>query len=192
VVASGATGTGMTVTTNADLLPQTGQDSSVFMVVLPPSTGGGMVFNYGATSGAPGSLRAYYTENNKFDINATEQSMLESADMGSAGHGHVVSCVQPASGVHNAWFDGTVFTSNANFSSTWTTSAGGSARLFQYLPTETFPFAGAIAEIIVANGLLNTADRQAIEGHLAWKWNTQAYLPSDHPWKTVMPSVSVA
>ena len=33
----------------------------------------------------------------------------------------------------------------------------------------------------------NTTTRQLIEGYLAWKWNLQASLPADHPYKNVAP-----
>lgn len=47
-------------------------------------------------------------------------------------------------------------------------------------------FAGTIQEIIVTNGL-SLADKQKIEGWIAWKYSMQSYLPSSHPYKTTRP-----
>jgi hypothetical protein len=46
---------------------------------------------------------------------------------------------------------------------------------------------GGIAEIVVFNGELATADRQKVEGYLAWKWGLQGNLPSSHPYKAAAP-----
>ena len=48
---------------------------------------------------------------------------------------------------------------------------------------------GRIAEIVVASSVLSTADRQKLEGYLAWKWGLVADLPVDHPYKTTPPTV---
>ncbi|MFZ9949840.1 MAG: hypothetical protein ACO3FX_09585, partial [Gemmobacter sp.] len=46
---------------------------------------------------------------------------------------------------------------------------------------------GQIAEIVVANTLASTAERQRLEGYLAHKWGRAGSLPADHPWKAVAP-----
>ena len=44
------------------------------------------------------------------------------------------------------------------------------------------------AEILIYSTVLTTAQRQQIEGYLAWKWGLQATLPtSTHPYRTVKP-----
>tara|TARA_R100000655_G_scaffold28617_1_gene58105 strand:+ start:17695 stop:19227 length:1533 start_codon:yes stop_codon:yes gene_type:complete len=53
------------------------------------------------------------------------------------------------------------------------------------------PLTGDIAEILVGGSTLTTSDRQKIEGYLANKWGKLADLPSDHPYKTVPPTVSI-
>lgn len=45
-------------------------------------------------------------------------------------------------------------------------------------------YSGSIAEIIVGP----VAERQRIEGYLAWKWGLTANLPAGHPYKTVGPT----
>jgi hypothetical protein len=45
----------------------------------------------------------------------------------------------------------------------------------------------SVGEILVFYTNISTADRQRIEGYLAWKWGLQANLPSEHPFKTRAP-----
>jgi hypothetical protein len=45
------------------------------------------------------------------------------------------------------------------------------------------------SEIIVLSAIASTADRQKIEGYLAWKWGTEADLPSTHPYRYAPPVV---
>ncbi len=46
---------------------------------------------------------------------------------------------------------------------------------------------GSISEVILYNGSLTTAQRQQVEGYLAWKWGLQANLPAAHPFKLWPP-----
>ena len=45
---------------------------------------------------------------------------------------------------------------------------------------------GSIAEVLFFNTQKGTADRQSIEGYLAWKWGLQSLLPLNHPYGTGM------
>jgi hypothetical protein len=51
---------------------------------------------------------------------------------------------------------------------------------------------GRISEIIMYNSVLNTSQRQSIEGYLARKWgiSISATLPSLHPFKSITPATS--
>jgi hypothetical protein len=42
-------------------------------------------------------------------------------------------------------------------------------------------------EVLMFNSTLSTADRQRLEGYLAWKWGTVASLPAGHPFKNSPP-----
>jgi hypothetical protein len=53
--------------------------------------------------------------------------------------------------------------------------------------TPTLNFGGQIGEIIVYNGTISTAQRQQVEGYLAWKWGLQANLPATHPYTAISP-----
>jgi hypothetical protein len=61
-------------------------------------------------------------------------------------------------------------------------SAAGLGATQQYWP-------GYIAEFVITQATLSTLDRQKLEGYLAHKWGLAANLPSDHPYKTVAPTV---
>ena len=43
-------------------------------------------------------------------------------------------------------------------------------------------------EILLISNTMTTADRQKLEGYLAWKWGLEANLPVDHPYKTTPPT----
>ncbi len=46
---------------------------------------------------------------------------------------------------------------------------------------------GLNCEHIIYDGILNTTQRQQVEGYLAWKWGLQGSLPTNHPFKRVPP-----
>lgn len=49
-------------------------------------------------------------------------------------------------------------------------------------------FNGYLSEVLLYTQALTTAQRQQVEGYLAWKWGLQANLPSNHPFKLWPPS----
>jgi hypothetical protein len=49
-------------------------------------------------------------------------------------------------------------------------------------------FSGYAMEIIFYNVYLSTANRQKVEGYLAWKWNLTTFLPLTHPYKLYPPA----
>jgi len=49
------------------------------------------------------------------------------------------------------------------------------------------PFNGKMAEVLVYNNKLKPADREKIEGYLAWKWGLQNILPNSHSYKKTTP-----
>ena len=48
---------------------------------------------------------------------------------------------------------------------------------------------GLIGEIVVTSGTLSADDRARMEGYLAWKWGTQASLPSGHAYELAAPTI---
>jgi hypothetical protein len=54
-----------------------------------------------------------------------------------------------------------------------------------YRSGQQYPLNGEIGEVIVYQGAVTTAQRQQIEGYLAWKWGLEPALPVAQPYKTV-------
>ena len=50
-------------------------------------------------------------------------------------------------------------------------------------------FSGLIGEVIMISAAVTTADRQLLEGYLAWKWGLESSLPADHPYKSAAPTL---
>ena len=46
-----------------------------------------------------------------------------------------------------------------------------------------------VSEALVLYTDVSNADRQKLEGYLAWKWGLEANLPADHPYKNTPPTV---
>ena len=76
-------------------------------------------------------------------------------------------------------------------SATWTAAFNFN----QYrLGSDQIPFVpqelqGYIAEVIVYSSALSQADRQRLEGYLAWKWGLETNLPITHPFRTNPPDL---
>jgi autotransporter-associated beta strand protein len=51
---------------------------------------------------------------------------------------------------------------------------------------------GQVSEIILVPSAVSVSDRQKFEGYLAWKWDTVASLPGDHPYKSAPPSAALS
>jgi len=49
-------------------------------------------------------------------------------------------------------------------------------------------FPGHIGEVLVYGSALSTADRQTLEGYLAWKWGLESSLPASHPYRSAPPT----
>ena len=50
-------------------------------------------------------------------------------------------------------------------------------------------YTGTISEILMYNTVLSAANRQKIEGYLAWKWGFAGNLTASHPYKYDSPMV---
>lgn len=77
-------------------------------------------------------------------------------------------------------YDGNVTTGSGNLtiSERSPLKVGGSA------------FVGKIGEIIITNGELSLAERQKVEGYLAWEWfGNNNPLPNSHPYKYQRPVI---
>ena len=72
----------------------------------------------------------------------------------------------------------TASTADANNDSLFIGTRGDTATSFQ----------GVFYEIILYNKALSTAEREEVEGYLAWKWGLQAQLPTTHSYFLSYPS----
>ena len=66
-------------------------------------------------------------------------------------------------------------------------SSGTTTYLGVDTTTTAYYYVGYAMEIIFYNSVLNTTQRQQVEGYLAWKWGLQGNLPSNHPYKSAAP-----
>ena len=64
-----------------------------------------------------------------------------------------------------------------------TGATSDSLTIGRWTPGLTEYYQGDVAEMIVYSGALNTAQRQQVEGYLAWKWGMVGNLPNGHPYK---------
>jgi hypothetical protein len=58
-------------------------------------------------------------------------------------------------------------------------------RQYSFAPANIFQ--GSMAEVVVYNNQLGTANRQKVEGYLAWKWGINSSLPDTHPYYNSPP-----
>lgn len=77
-----------------------------------------------------------------------------------------------------------------------TSASGGDNYVPLVTPTQTYvgngagwgvSFTGDINEVLVYDSSLSLSDLRKVEGYVAWKWNLQALLPVDHPYKDAAP-----
>lgn len=89
----------------------------------------------------------------------------------------------------NLWFNGSAGTLASSASS-------GSFAITKYgIGNQANPqveyWLGSIGEVVLYNTSLTTAQRQQVEGYLAWKWGLRASLPSNHPYKNAPPGLTI-
>lgn len=87
--------------------------------------------------------------------------------------------------VANVTLNGTVSANSASpFTSGFDTTA---LYLLGHPGNTTRGFIGATLEFVMASTYLSVADRQKLEGYLAWHWNLQGNLPVTHPYFSSPP-----
>jgi hypothetical protein len=80
------------------------------------------------------------------------------------------------------WLNGTAWGSSAAaMPASGPVTVGNRAGAFAY------QFLGDMAAMVIANKALSVADRQSIEGYLAWKYGFQSNLPAGHPYRSSPP-----
>jgi hypothetical protein len=97
--------------------------------------------------------------------------------------------------MHTTVCNGTTMAGYGNGSSLGTTSSSGNFAYTLYsIGSQTYSYAsvfynynwtGFVGELIAYNNALSDAQRQQVEGYLAWKWGLQASRPTTHPYYKV-------
>jgi hypothetical protein len=97
-----------------------------------------------------------------------------------------------SAGVANHWTDGTQDMANAVIQTAGNTSDTDALRTSIFGGVAGTPAGTQLCEIVLTHSTMTTADRQRLEGYLAWKWDLVANLPITHPYKNTPPLVGVA
>jgi len=92
--------------------------------------------------------------------------------------------------LNGAWLNGVAATPPDSFTTTISTYNGVKIGDYDGSGDNSAVNAYDMAELIVFQQELSQADRQSVEGYLAWKWGFHANLPSDHPYYSVAPTSS--
>ena len=149
-------------------------------------------FPDGGTTGVGVNLSASYTSNKWFagslygekdgDVTSNTVASTSRTDI-------VVGTVWPGSNI-NTTVNGTTGLDSGQVTSSLNTKANGARTNMgaHWYPPENYYrefYFGYIAEVLAFSKALTVADRQRIEGYLAWKWGLQSQLPALHPYSNV-------
>jgi hypothetical protein len=152
------------------------------------------------TSTASGNSELFYTRNNYvyFDLfNNTNSSGILSVNIGSATlRSTGINIVSPPA-IALITVVATTSTVTVYYNG-GSTSVSGSARGGLSLNDNTLDwtisggaFKGFIGDVATFSTVLNSVQRQAMEGYLAWKWGLQANLPVGHPYYSAPPALTL-
>jgi hypothetical protein len=131
-------------------------------------------------SGASDSYLAFGTSSGLGNAIAQNGSGAALAPSGSEVSWQVLGGVDDGSAI-TAYRNGSAGTPASTGGATW--SVDGIA----VNPTAGFRLAGDLGEVVLFDRVPSTADRQLMEGYLAWRWGAQAGLPVGHPYATASP-----
>jgi hypothetical protein len=136
------------------------------------------------------------------DTTATEVTTSTNPPYNTNYHIHIASC-NWGTGDFEYWADGSQIGSTQTYpgtagntsdtdlgtvATTWTTI--GAAR--RDASGDGLSSGSRIAELFCgakSSGSYTTADRELLEGYLAWKWGLEGNLPAGHPYKSAAPTV---
>lgn len=103
---------------------------------------------------------------------------------------------QTVSNINNVAVLGGVFNGSSSVNSyngTVVTGSAGAASASGMTLGEgigAYYLSGYLMEVVAYNTALSTANRQGIEGYLAWKWGLQSSLANGHPYQLISPCQS--
>jgi len=139
-------------------------------------------------SSTDSQLWPYYGDGTWYDDYCTDTHRAVSAVPSSTAFRQIG--LRSKSGAWQFWMDGTNYAdlTGTTFSAgayTWALALGR-----HWINSRRFD--GEAAEIVDCVDYLTTAERQQVEGYLAWKWGRQAALPSGHPYASAAPTVGTS
>ncbi len=165
------------LTLSTTTLPTGSTQCSFFFVTRTTSTGVQVFFTYGANPNNTNQNPQFYYGNSLLATDTYGASGL--SDNTNYLNSYVVtSCTFTT--VNAAWDNGSPFSGGTTAVSLNTGTGWASIGVGRVTSTLQYYLTGQIGEIIVYNRALSTADRQLVEGYLAWKWGLQTNLPSTH------------
>ena len=145
---------------------------------------------FALTSNPSASTAARYAvAARRLDWNAYQTASSSTNSISNSGNPWIrVGQQVYSSGVANHWTDGTQDLTNEPLQTAGFTSNTDSQRTSIFGGVNNLPDGSQLCEIVLTHSTMTTADRQKLEGYLAWKWGLVANLPSDHPYKLAPPS----
>jgi hypothetical protein len=92
-----------------------------------------------------------------------------------------------------AYVNGTAYTTNTQTVSTITTFNWSSFNIGGWDQDTARTLNGGMSALAMYNTVLSTADRQKLEGYMAWKWwGSGSILPSTHPYRNERPTTTIS
>lgn len=129
-------------------------------------------------SGTINALMCPSGRGNSFYVNGD----IRSSSLTAAGTWSIITMQITGSSASQLWYKGVNYGSSTH--SNWGTFTIGCFSLYNENPN------AEIAEIVVFERSINTAERQILEGEIAWKWDLVNELEANHPYKNNRPSLS--
>jgi hypothetical protein len=149
-----------------------------------------------ATLGAQGSAFGYqiglnrqfagFRDNSNLWFGSGNTSLFFSASNSSANTAHIFAYQLVGSTTAGLRFNGSIARSVQEFTGT---CGGGTMVVGEGGGTSPLGSIIGVSERITVNASISLSDIQKVEGYLAHKWGLTASLPSDHPYKTVAPTI---
>ena len=132
----------------------------------------------------------YAVAGRRLDADSYQTTSTSTDSVANSGNQWIrVGQLAYSSGVANHWTDGTQDQTNGPFQTAGFTSDTASLRTSIFGGVNNLPAGSQLCEIVLTHSTMTTADRQKLEGYLAWKWDLVANLPVSHPYKTTPPTV---
>jgi hypothetical protein len=148
--------------------------TSIMQMITGGDGGGGQRFGIRSGNAGTGTLQTYWIG---FD--------LETSNTYRTGVKNFGATYYTSGGTRSVWVNFTQGASDTPGTRSQTSTKNAIGTLIG-LTSEYY--SGEMNEVIVC-GSLTTAQRQQMEGYLAWKWGLRGNLPIDHPYKAEAPQV---